>query len=427
MKYRNLESSYLISLLSSIFSQRTPPSPARAIDWRELFYLAEYHDITNISCYALIGLYDEIPTNWKDRFNTVFRKRVTVSGAQEKEAKNVLDALENAHIDYILLRTWQMREFYPQLDMRVTDDLELLIRPEQELSAKNVMEHMEYYYGGGDDYGSMIYYKSENLHIIFKQKLFAGNHKLQPYYGKIWKQARLSEGSISRYVLSIDDFYLYLLASVCDAFAREEADARDIIDIHLYLKHYKAFLNRTYIDTVLGQLELNKLVKYLEELSDLWFGVYEGEEPRICKDIEEYIWSKGAYGHDTAVKLLPMIMDMEIWRIKDARRLRIRRKLQWLFPKADYMKSSFPIVEKLKILLPVCWILRLLRMGYFSARIRVIGVYRIVALKFHNRFGNKEEDLNEDNTNTIAGKGKENGTVESKAAEDIKSEIEKHQ
>lgn len=396
MKYRNLEASYLISLLSSIFSQRTPPSPSKAMDWRELFYLAEYHDITNIACYALIGLYDEVPENWKERFYKVFRKRVSVSGAQEKEAKTVLGALNEAHIDHILLRSWQLREFYPQMDMRVTDDLEILISHEQEESIKRLMEQLEYYYGGGDDYGSMIYYRGDNLRIVFHQRLFAANHKLQPYFGKVWKQVKLVEGSFSQCTLSVDDFYIYLLASVCDAFAKAEADARDIIDIHLYLKRYKAFLNRTYIETVLGQLELNKLSKYLEELSDLWFGVYEGEEPRICKDLEEYIWSKGAYGRDTAVKLLPMILDMEIWRIKDARKLRIKRKVQWLFPKASYMKTSFPIVEKAPILLPLFWILRLLRMGYFSIKIRVVGIYRVLALRFHNRFGNKEEDISDD-------------------------------
>lgn len=396
MKYRHFEANYLISLLSSILNQRTPPSPVHATDWRELFYLAEYHDITNIACYALIAVFDNVPGVWKERFFKSFRKWVSIASTQEREVQAVSKTLEYCQIDFILLREWLLRDYYPQTDMRVVKDIEVLIRPEDEKDVRRVMKQLGYHCEGKDEYGTIAYYKTIDCRFVFYQKLFPDNRKLRTYFSKVWKQAKQIYPDGSQYIWNIDDLYIYLVSAICDRYAKEEVDTRDIIDIHLYTKRYKDDLNRIYIDEILASLELNKMAKHLEDLGSLWFGVYEGEEVRDHRDIEEYIWSKGAYGCEISEKLLPMILDMNIWRIKDARRKRIQKWIRWFFPKLSYMRSRFPIVDKVRVLLPLLWIIRLILMLCVFIKIKFIKLYRAITLKLHEKYAdslnNKEQD-----------------------------------
>lgn len=392
MRYRIFEANYLISLLSSILNQRTPPNPVRATDWRELFYLAEYHDITNIACYALIAVFDKVPEVWKNRFFKSFRKCVSDASTQEKEFKLVLEGLEYCQIDYILINGWLIRDYYPQPDMRVVEDIELLVSPDDEKDIRKLMEKLGYHYEGRNSQGKMAYFKSINSRVVFYQKLFPDNRKLRTHFAKIWKQAKLLSVDSSQYLLNIDDYYIYLIAMTCDAYAKEEIDARYIIDLYLYRKKHEEQMNQTYIDENLVRLELDKMARYLEDIGQLWFGVYEGENAQNCKDIEEYIWSKGSYGRDISIKMLPMILDMQVWMIRDQRREKVKKILNWFFPSPSYMRSSFPIVDKVRILLPLLWIFRLLWMGFSYIRIKIIHINRIMTLKSHERELQKLED-----------------------------------
>ncbi|MEG2350108.1 MAG: nucleotidyltransferase family protein [Hungatella sp.] len=383
MRYRNFEATYMISLLSATLNQRIPQTSTGTLDWRELFYLAEYHDVTNLAFYTIMGLPDSVPQIWKDRFSKIFRKWVTINTVQEKEVRLFTDAMEEEKISFLVMKDWMMKRYYLQADMRAVDCIAFLIKPKDEEATKELMYELGYRCEGIDSYGTMHYDKVNGCRITIYQKLFVENAKIYAYFAKIWRRAQPIGGYSSRHALGIDDFYIYLIADTCEAYACGEVDIRYIMDIHLYLKKHKATLNRVYIDTELGGLELLKLARYLEEVGDLWFGVYEGVEPRICKDVEEYILTKGCYGRETSIMLCPMIQDREIWKIRAARRERIYHCLRWCFPPAAQMKVQFSVLNKISWLLPLFWMVRLLQLFYLKVKLKLTGVSRRITLKTH--------------------------------------------
>lgn len=385
MRYNSFEVNYLISLVSSTLNKRIPPNPIRFTQWRDLFYLAEYHNITNVAYYSLIGVYDQIPEVWKNRFAKIFRKWVTISSIQEKEISTLREALEDSAIDYLILMDWEMKKYYPQPDMRAVDDIGILIRPGRERDVKHLMSRLEYHHEAEDEDGTMVYHKSTRFRVIFYQKLFTDNRKLSPYYAKIWKKLKSAVGYGTRYALGVDDFYIYMMVNICNAYAKGETDARHILDIFQYLKKNKDEMNRAYIDMELGKLELAKMTKCLEDVGALWIGVYEGDETRQCRDVEEYIWSKGAYGRETSRQLLPMIDEMEIWQIRDKRKKKIVKRFRWFFPKVEQMRGRYPMVARVKALLPVFWIVRLVNLLGFLIKIRYGCVRRFLTLKIHEK------------------------------------------
>lgn len=383
MRYNSFEVNYLISLISSTLNKRIPPNPIRFTQWRDLFYLAEYHNITNIAYYSLIGVYDQIPEVWKNRFAKVFRKWVTISSIQEKEISALREALEDEAIDYMILMDWEMKRYYPQSDVRAVDDIGILIRTGHGRDVKRLMSRLEYHHETGDENGTMVYHKSTRFQVVFYQKLFTDNRRLSPYYSKIWKKLKSAVGYGSRYALGVDDFYIYMMTNICNTYAKGETDARHILDIFQYIKKNKDEMNRTYIDMELGKLELAKMAKCLENVGALWIGVYEGDETRQCRDVEEYIWSKGAYGRETSRQLLPMIDEMEIWQIRDRRKKKMTKTLRWFFPKAEQMRGRYPVVARAKALLPVFWMARLISLLGFLIKIRYGAVRRFLTLKLH--------------------------------------------
>lgn len=383
MGYKSIETNYLISLISSVLNKRIPPLPLRAIDWRSLYYLAEYHNITNTCYYSLIGVSDNVPDIWKERFAKIFRKWVRTSGEQVKEVSKVLEALEHWQIGHMVLEDWMMKGFYPQADMRAVDDVVILIKPDHEKVIKVLMRELGYHYERAEENGNLAFYKTIRSRIIFCHQLLYKNRKLRPYFSKIWKRAQLIPGSSYRYTLNIDELYIYLIASMCDSYAFGEIDVRDIIDLHLYLDKYKDEMTWQYIETTLNSLELSRMAKCLGAVGDMWFGVYEGDEARECKDIEEYIWSRGTYGRETSITLLPMMLDMEIWKIQDERRERIRRFLRWWFPDVEYMQGLYPRAERLKILLPFFWLLRFLHLGFSSLMIVIRRISRFLSFRIN--------------------------------------------
>lgn len=377
MIYGNYETNYMISLLASTLNQRKPATAARATNWRELYYLGEYHRITNIAFYSLLGVWEEVPQIWEKHFSKSFRKWVSIHTLQQREANIVMNALENDKIKHMMLNDWVIKEYYPQSDMRIVEDIKILIPPKKEKEIRRLMLELGYHFEGQEEANTLAFYKTIHCRVIFYEELFPKNRKFNPYFSKIWNKVILEDGKEHEYRLGEEDFYILLTAQICNAYAKCEVDVRAILDIHLYLKNTKKLLDWTYIDMALSGLEIYQLSKYLEEVGELWLGTYEEKESQICISVEAYLWSKGVYGRKISTELLPLISDMEKWRLQDERRARIKETIDWWLPPLEHMKGMYPSLYNVPVLLPFCWGSRLIRKLYFAVKVRGIHIYHL--------------------------------------------------
>jgi len=95
----------------------------------------------------------------------------------------------------------------------------------------------------------------------------------------------------------------------------------------------------------------------MEELSIRWFGTKDEKENAAetdLSDIEEKIWGSGIFGTRffEAVKQYQNIVEEKKTFPK------IRYFCQRIFMKKEWMLADYPILDKVPILLPVCWIHR---------------------------------------------------------------------
>lgn len=388
MRYRNIEVNCLMNLLSSTINQRIAPAPVRAVDWRELYYIAEFHRITNISYYSVLGVSENVPDVWVGRFAKIFKKWTSIDTSQQKDTAAVLDALEEYKIEYMVMKDWMMKRYYPQPEMRAVENIGILIKPKQEKAIHRMMQDLGYRREGEDEDGIMSFYRDVNFSFVFSEQLFPHNPKFASYYRKLWKRLQSAVGYGYRRAFSLEDEFIYYMADTCDLYARGEADARHVVDLYLYLKKYKSKLDWSYIDLEFAKLEIGKIAKCLIDVGDMWLGVYEGDKAGDSRDVEEYIWTKGAYGKETSARIMPMILDMELWQIREVKKKRRLRILRWFFPKASHMENRFPSIRKLKFLLPFFWVIRWFTLIWFFGKLQLIKIHRNLSRKAN------EEQLN---------------------------------
>ena len=84
--------------------------------------------------------------------------------------------------------------------------------------------------------------------------------------------------------------------------------------------------------------------------------------------MQTYILSKGAYGRRAGESVLPLIPGVVDSYYRDLRKEEKRKLREMRFPSLEYMAVSFPKLKKWPLLLPVYWIIRLVKKQKFRKK-----------------------------------------------------------
>lgn len=373
MVYRELEMNYLLSLVKAALNNELLPDTGKSHDWGFLFKMAEFHSVTVMLYYALLGKNEGIPGEWKDKFLESFRKGVRRCELQQKELLMMGRILSEAGISMLLLPPVGVACMYPQADMREVKEICLLAGRGEEKRLHRALTDAGIRFEGRDSSGSMAFVTRRNVRFVFIFRIFAHNKRLGKSYRGIWELAKQDTKLPSLYYLTPDDQYVLLVSWICDKFIFSRTGIRDAADVYVFLKNWKKRLNWTYIELKFSELELGDFARELKKLSSIWFDGNAGragnEEDRTLRALEECILAKELHGVGESSNLLPMIEELRIWKLKEEHREQLRRSLRWLFPELNYMQGIYKSLETVSVLLPFCWILRLVHLLSRSIRI----------------------------------------------------------
>ena len=144
-----------------------------------------------------------------------------------------------------------------------------------------------------------------------------------------------------------------------------------------------------YIIKGLEDFNIDNLIQLLMQLTKMWFGnktdsVFgmPSEETEVYDMLENRILSRGKVKNETNPQALYLERVLEQIEKKELNKEKwkkfrehigdshssFRRGLRWLFPEYRYMCGLYPSVEKLPLLLPICWIRRDIRLLFQIVR-----------------------------------------------------------
>jgi len=347
----NLEQKTLITLIKSALSGEKFDLPE--VDLAKVFKISVRHNVANMAYYgaANCGVNTASPEMmWLFPYVC---NRIAAGEKQMYELKTLFSLFDENGIDYLPLKGTVLKSLYPKADMRTMGDADVLIRMEQYEKIEEIMKKQGFSFVK-DNINEIVWNKNGILYLELHRYLVAPSHKdLFKIFGDGWSLSRLAENSKTRYEMSIEDTYLFLIIHLAKHFRSGGIGIRQAVDLWVY-RNNTPFMNEEYLKKVLTKLKMYKFYLNLNNMLDAWFLDIGADE--ITDFLTDYIFSSGNFGTSENTAAAKVVRDS-----KDSGSIKksfISKVLSAVFLAYPSMCEKYPVLKKAPFLLPVMWIVR---------------------------------------------------------------------
>lgn len=296
----------------------------------------------------LLTVYTALPDTFQAPIKKMYIAAVMQSVQQKHEGERVLKAISNAGMKCIALKGWELRKLYPHANMRQMADLDVLVTPYKYNRIKAAISPLGYV-GGTEGSWKHDSFRNEVVHIEMHKRLTDDSDVIQKWEKGLWNRATIVDGNIYR--MSPEDYYIFHFVHLHKDFMNGSLGLRRIVDTWL--------LNRQPVDMsiVKNRLESFGMWTFHERMVKL-SKVTMGEDP-IDNDNEfllTHAFRHGIYGSGKSYKAGRIVSIGGSMKIG-----KLRSKIAAVFLPYKRMKAQYPILQRCPVLLPWCWLKRILR------------------------------------------------------------------
>ncbi len=388
---KGYEERYLITLLSAILNQKPSPEMLRQPNWEKMYRLADYHNVAHAVYYGIMGQDENISQTIRQRFFDKYLEAVHRTDRLRTGEKQVLALLERNKINCFALKYSDIVSCYPIEEMCCRESIEIGIDKKNGWSIRRLLENADFEERQREERGN-LFYRIPGIRVLsYDQSLFFSK-PMRKYFKSLLTALPYRKGY--RYVreLTPDDQYLFLMSRLTDSYAKGEISLCQIMDFWVFYKKYGESFSWPYIYEKLKKLKIAEFAEKLEYLILRWFGSGASvENAEIYEAMESYIFTKGAEGREISSQFLPLIKTVADCYARDQRSEKLKKLIKWLFPDKRYMETIYPSLEKLKILLPFFWLLRLGR--YMMRSVPLIKCFEVRIKNKHRKKQPKDKEL----------------------------------
>lgn len=347
----------LIMIVKSIACGYCLPDDYSVTDSKELYQLAKAHDMAHFIGYAvdkgrISVAVEEIRKEFLQQYFQA-RRRVIIL---EYEIKNIKDVFETSGIDFTPLKGAVLRKIYPDDWMRVSADIDVLVRADELERAEQVLvEKLNYCATNRGAHHDHVTAPS-GFHVDLHFTLTERDGKAKGILEDVWNRCYVTEGKKHEYQMDEDMFYLFHIFHTAAHFKLGGCGIRPVLDT--WLLNHRVEFDQEKRRFLLQQTGLLQFAETMEKLAETWFS---GTESVGIQEVEKYIFNGGLYGGKQRIAAAQAQNSSRfIYLIKRA------------FPPIRRMKIvGYPILENWEFLLPFCWIHRLVR-GFVQGKGRLV-------------------------------------------------------
>lgn len=325
------------------------------VSMQNLFAFSKYHGVESMVFHALsLQEVSWDPVNqksWSSRADML----LTQSIVQLAERDAIIAAMTGAGIPILPVKGSWLKELYPQIDYRQMSDLDMLIHPEDVLQAEQVMLQLGYVVGEEVTTYHLNYTKKPYMEVELHMSLLPETDPNYSYYENVWEKATPVEENPLLFQLSAEDSYIYYLLHLQHHVLFAGTGIRSVLDSQVYRQSYPQ-MDQQYLAKEYARLGIGAFVRQIEQLCDCWFSSGNSVPPEL-KKLEKMILTSGTYGTEERQFRLqmakanagytnPMLSSIRYWCSR------------FFLPRKE-MEKEYPILQKLPVLLPVIWFVRL--------------------------------------------------------------------
>ena len=312
----------------------------------ELFRIAKIHDFTQTVFSALkkCGLLSRT-----DPLYMQFEEAEELAFFRCKRLDNALSeikrTLAEAKIEYVALKGAVMRPLYPSRLMRMSADVDVLVRESALDGAVAALEsRLGYKKSGGKDFHDISLYSPDGMHLELHYNIKENSDALDEVLEGVWDYTRpVADGAYER-TLTPEFFAFHLITHMVYHFINGGCGIKPFSDLWLWRK--RVGYDENNVLSLCRECGIERFYKNAVELSDVWF---EGRaHTPITERMEAHVVHNAICGN--------VEKGVVVRQSKSGGRLGYM--LGRIFMPYRSLKIRYPIVAKCPILLPVFEVVR---------------------------------------------------------------------
>ncbi|MBG9368168.1 nucleotidyltransferase family protein [Streptococcus sp. NLN64] len=350
---------YLVSLLGSVLKGEKPMEKPAELTFEEIYQFAKFHCIEGISFYAIEQLERQPSESLLREWEANRDGNIIKTMNQMAELERLSQLFSQQKIKHMPLKGSVLIHDYPQLDYRYLGDLDILIDPEDaqkvfDLLGQTGYQNIDYGLSNHDTYRmDKGFYRIE---VEIHRYLFDQKEPYAPFFqAGITSPSILTDQGDYRYRMSLEDFYLFMVAHFAKHYFKGGSGIRSVMDIFIFLEKYEQQLDWGLVNKGLADLELIDFHQSILAITDAWFQT--GKWSEDLNPVADVILTQGAYGtfeHHVENRLKAVHQD-------HSSPLVASLVYTWkrIFLPSKLIKHKYPYVQKYPILLPLGWAHRL--------------------------------------------------------------------
>lgn len=294
---------FFLQILNCFINKLPLNKPTDEVDWRQLVYLAETHDVQGIVWVVLEDSELDIPDDVCSALNAAFIATVSVGTRQDIALKQLKAELSKEKIPHVLMKGSVVREYYPVKELRTMGDIDYLIHAEDREKSHYIMEHLRYKLAvkGASvwEYNGPMAYVEVHTKIIY-QKLFLGIDYTE-YFSDVFDN--LTKVAPYTYEMTPEYHFVYIVVHLSKHLFRVGCGVRMIMDIPVFINHFRDKLDWRLLEEKFREIKMWDFVKNLLFLCVKYFdcelpeNVYT-QNDEIAQRFIEYILAAGIFGRD---------------------------------------------------------------------------------------------------------------------------------
>lgn len=373
-------------------------APTTPEEWKALFDLAQQHHVLPLvyeaaarcPSFACVG---SMAKGWKQRSMQLCYLQVRRTDA----FLSLYQKLNDARIPALVVKGLICRRLYPNGDLRLSSDEDLLIRKADFLACHDLFLRSDMALTEPDtpllEVYEVAYQQSVSpLRIELHKSLFPSQSEAYGDWNRFFdgcfdRAVTLDVEGVSVATLSPTDHCFYLLCHAFKHFLHSGFGIRQVCDICLFAQANADAIDwdrvwqncRAIRCEGFAQAVFNIGAKHL----DLHGPVYEIDELPLLEDL----LSGGVYGSSSEDRLHSSTITLDA--VSAQKQRKAASGLRAVFPKRDAMAGRYPMLKKHPWLLPAAWADRLIKYGKNhkasnAAESLKIGRQRVELLRFYN-------------------------------------------
>lgn len=349
--------------------------------WEKIFACSERHQITGLIYDGIQKIKKplSIEPNLLKKFQKEAGKDELRELIQDAELSTLTKELTLCGLDYCLLKGSVWKQYYPVLSMRRMADIDLLIRADDRERIKELMGRVGYeYHGRSGNHDE--YFRLPVMNVELHFSLFCEDFIGFPYYSCIWDRLKQEREGSHQYTMTLEEQLVYHIAHWWKHCQGAGTGLRPIIDLWVFLKKERMKLDWIQVQRMAELAGVWPFSEQVISLAGCWFE----DEPSDAKldSLENYLWNGSLYGtYETGVlNALSRTVDGRSWKAKAT--FLVRK----CFPSCRIMTTTYPQLANRKMMLPFCYIHRIIRFVLFrpvqlKSMLRTVGAASIDRLK----------------------------------------------